>query len=79
MPDARRPGRPRTAWMDSMKTWTRLPVEKSVRKTEDRDKWRKYGHDVTNPLIEDGQRTEQNILYCAEKNSLEIFFSKHWT
>ena len=42
MPGARRRGRPRLAWMDSIKTWTGLPVEESVRMTEDRDKWRKY-------------------------------------
>ena len=38
---ARRRGRPRTAWMDNTKTWTGLSVEESIRKTEDRDKWRK--------------------------------------
>jgi len=38
---ARRRGRPRTAWMDNIKTWTGLPVEESIRMTEDRDKWRK--------------------------------------
>jgi len=37
MPGARRRGRPRTAWMDNIKTWTGLPVEESVRMTEDRD------------------------------------------
>ena len=42
MPGARRRGRPRTAWMDNIKTWTGLSVEESVRMTEDRDKWRKY-------------------------------------
>jgi len=31
-----RRGRPRTAWMDNIKTWTGLPVEESVRMTEDR-------------------------------------------
>jgi len=31
MPDARRRGRPRTAWMDNVKTWTGLPVEESIR------------------------------------------------
>jgi len=36
MPGARRRGRPRTAWMDDIKTWTGLPVEESVR--EDMDK-----------------------------------------
>jgi len=52
--DARRRGRPRTAWMDSINTWTGLPVEESIRMTEDRDKWRKYVHGVANPRIKDG-------------------------
>jgi len=54
MPGARRQGRPRTAWMDNIKTWTRLSVEESIRMTEDRDKWKKYVHGVANPPIEDG-------------------------
>jgi len=54
MPGARRRGRPRTAWMDNIKTWTGLFVEESIRMTEDRDKWRKYVHGVANPRIEDG-------------------------
>jgi len=29
MPGARRRGRPRTAWMDNIKTWRGLPVEES--------------------------------------------------
>ena len=37
MPGARRRGRPRTAWMDNIKTWTGLPVEESVRMTEDKE------------------------------------------
>jgi len=28
-----------------------VPVEESVRMTEDRDKWRKYVHGVANPRI----------------------------
>ena len=44
-PDARRRGRPRTAWMDNIKMWTGLSVEESIRMTEDRDKWRKYVED----------------------------------
>jgi len=36
MPGARRRGRPRTAWMDNIKTWTGLPVEESIRMTEDK-------------------------------------------
>ena len=31
-----------------------LPVEESIRMTEDRDKWRKYIHRVANPRIEYG-------------------------
>ena len=54
MPGARRRGRPRTAWMDNIKTWTGLSVEESIRMTEDRDRWRKYVHGVANPRIEDG-------------------------
>ena len=53
-PGALRRGRPRTARMDNIKTWTGLPVEESVRMTEDWDKWRKYVHGVANPRIEDG-------------------------
>jgi len=65
MPDARRRGRPRTAWMDNIKTWTGLSVEESTRMTEDRDKWRKYVHGVWPTL---GSRTaeEQNrTLFCS--------------
>jgi len=54
MSGAHRRGRPRTAWMDNIKTWTGLSMEESIRMTEDRDKWRKYVHCVSNPRIEDG-------------------------
>jgi len=40
--------------MDNVKTWTGLPVEESVRMTEDMDKWRKYVRGVANRRIEDG-------------------------
>ena len=33
---------------------TGLPVEESIRMTEDRDKWRKYLHGVDNPRMQDG-------------------------
>jgi len=59
MPGARRRGRPRTAWIDNVKTWTGLSVEESVRMTEDRDTWRKYVHGVANPRIDDGYRTDR--------------------
>ena len=35
MPGARRRGRPRTAWIDNIKTWIGLLVEESVRMTEE--------------------------------------------
>jgi len=35
MPGARRRGRPCTAWMDNIKTWTGLSLEESVRMTEE--------------------------------------------
>jgi len=41
MPGARRRGSPRTAWVDNIRTLAGLPVEESVRMTEDRDKRRK--------------------------------------
>jgi len=52
--NARNNARRTQAWMDNIKTWTGLPVEESIRMTEDRDKWRKYVHGVANPQIEDG-------------------------
>jgi len=54
MPGARRRGRPRTDWMDNIKTWTGLSAEESVIMTKDRDKWRKYVHGVANPRIKEG-------------------------
>jgi len=48
--------------MDNIKTWKGIPVEESVRMTEDKDdKWRKYVHGVANPRVADGGRTEQNV------------------
>jgi len=56
-------GRSCTAWIDNIKMWTGLPVEESTRMTENRDKWRKYVHGVANARIENGQGTEQNMLW----------------
>ena len=63
MPGARRRGRPRTAWMDNIKTWTGLTVEESIRMTEDRDKWEKYVHGVANPRSRTAK--EQNCVYAV--------------
>jgi len=54
MPGVRRRGRPRTASIDNIKSWTGLSVEESIRMTEDRHKWRTYVHGMANPRIEDG-------------------------
>jgi len=51
MPDAHR--------MDNINTWTGLPVEESIRMTEDRDKWTKYVHGVANSRIENGSITDR--------------------
>ena len=63
MSGAGRWGRPCSVWMDNIKTWTGLPVEESIRMTENRDKWRKYVHRVANPRIEVGQKAEQKIVF----------------
>ena len=63
MPGARRRGRPRTALVDNIKTSTGLPVEKSIRMTEDRDEWRKYVHGVANSRMRTAR--EQNRIYAV--------------
>jgi len=52
MPSVCRRGRPHTAWMDNIKTWTGLTMEESIGMAEDRDKLRKYVHSVAIPQIE---------------------------
>ena len=59
MPGARRRGRPRTAWMDNIKTWTGLPVEESVRISYDRDKMEKVTS-VMCPTLGSTTAEEQN-------------------
>jgi len=46
--------RPCTACMDNIEMWTGLPVEESIRMTANRDKRRKYVHDMANLQIENG-------------------------
>ena len=60
MPGAYRRGRPCTASIDNIKTWTGLTIEESIRVAEDRGEWRKYTFMVWPTLgIEDGYM-EQN-------------------
>ena len=61
MPGARRRGRPRTAWMDNIKTLTGLSVEESTRMTEDRDKYRKYIHGVANTRSSTAKEQNRNF------------------
>jgi len=63
MSGARKRGRPRTAWMDDIKTWTGLPVEESLRMTEDRDKLRKYVHGVANPRIATAKEQNRTVSH----------------
>ena len=74
MPGARRRGRPRTAWMDNIKTWTGLSVEESVRMTEDGDKRRKYVHGVANPRMEDGWRVKNRTELLVRMYFVDILF-----
>jgi len=57
---APRRGRPPTASMDNIKTWTGLSMEESIRMTEDRDKWRKYVHSMVWPTL--GSRTAKDQI-----------------
>ena len=80
MSGARRRGRPRTAWMDNIKTWMGLSVEdyveESIRMTEDMDEWRKYTSMVWPTL---GSRTakEQNrtALFTMSERAVEQYKS----
>ena len=54
MSGACRRGRPCTAWMDNINTWTGHSMKESIRTKKDRDKWRKYIHGVANPRLQDG-------------------------
>ena len=71
MPDARRQGRPRTAWMDNIRTRTGLSVEESIRLAEDRDKWRKCGQ----PSDRGRLKTEQDhVSHQKFRRRLSAYF-----
>jgi len=59
MPGARTRGRPRTAWMDNIKTWTGLSVEESIRMTEDRESM-----SMVWPTLGSRTAKEQNRTEC---------------
>ena len=41
-------GRPKTAWMSNITSWTGLSVEQLLRAVEDRYQWRLMAHDAAN-------------------------------
>ena len=41
-------GRPKTAWMSNIISWTGLSVEQLLRAAEDRYQWRLTAHDAAN-------------------------------
>jgi len=55
MPDVRRRGKPRTAWMDNSYTW--IAIRGRVNQNEDRDKRRKYS--MVWPTLGSRMATEQ--------------------
>ena len=50
--------------------WTGLPVEESIRMTEDRDKWRKYVH-RTASAVDSIQRS--SVRLCSEWIALAVW------
>ena len=58
----------RTAWMDTIKTWTGLPVEESVRATEDNDKCPRCGQPSDRGRLENrtDERTSNGIIHLTK-------------
>lgn len=50
-PGSRTRGRPKTAWMSNITSWTGLSVEQLLRAVEDRQQWRLTTHDAANLCI----------------------------
>jgi len=40
LPGNRKRGRPKTAWMDNVTSWTGLKLEDAIRKVDNRSEWR---------------------------------------
>src|ERR1043165_6629443 len=53
-PGGRKRGRPRTNWLDNIKTWTGRTTEEVLRLTVDRGHWRNIVHDAAESRIEKG-------------------------
>ena len=62
-PGSRSRGRPRTAWMLNITSWTGLSMEQLLRAVEDRYQWRLTAHDAANLRAhEDGWRRTYCLL-----------------
>jgi len=62
MPGARRPGRPRTAWMDNVKDIDRTLRGRVNQNDRDRDKLRNHVHGVANPWIETAKEQSRTVF-----------------
>jgi len=53
-------------------TWTGLPVEESVRMTDDRDKWRKYVHGLATatPGSRTAKKQNNQKLHAGRTNKI---------
>ena len=69
MPGARRRGRPRTAWMDNIKSWTGLYMEESIKLTEDRDKYDTIRDAI---LMCARKPTWVSLIYCTETTTENV-------
>jgi len=70
MPGACRRGRPHTAWMDNIKTWTGLSVEESIRMTE--DKMEKVWPTLGFRMAKDQKRIDTNVNYLLQTVFMNI-------
>jgi len=53
LPGGRKRGRPRTAWIDNVTSWTGLKLEEAIRKVDIRSACRMAIQSVAYPRIED--------------------------
>ena len=53
-PGNRKGGRPKTAWIDNVTSWTGLKLEDTIRKVDNRSAWRATTRSAAYPRTEDG-------------------------
>jgi len=69
MPGAHRRGRPRTAWIDNIKTWTGLPMEGSIRMADDRDSLNRESTSMMWPTLGSRTAKKQNRTISSEQRA----------